>query len=251
MLNIQDTGIPIAFIQSDNKAHRKIVSIAGKKDPVNQGYTEIALEGEDKFVPVMNPDKERSIWYVTGESGSGKSYYCASIIEKYKQMFPENEVYLFSPFDEDSSIDRIKGIKKINLEKFKESESTFKDFVNSLVIFDDCEDLADKKLGKEIMSLFHQILTCGRKMNVTCIFTSHMPCAGHQTKKILMESTSITWFPNTLQARAKKYLLETYIGLNKEQIKKLDQVESRFVCWVKGANPVLITEQAIFVLKEF
>ena len=52
---------------------------------------------------------------LNGASGSGKSFYTQMYGNEYKRIYPKREVYLFSSLDDDSSIDKIKGIKRINI----------------------------------------------------------------------------------------------------------------------------------------
>ena len=67
------------------------------------------------------PDKEteRSILYITGPSGSGKSYYTRNYILEYKKSFPKNNIYIFSSLETDETLDKIPKIKRVKFtEKF-------------------------------------------------------------------------------------------------------------------------------------
>ena len=57
---------------------------------------------------VPNTNSERDVYYITGPSGSGKSYFVRMYCEQYKKKFKTNEIYLFSNLKEDESLDSIK-----------------------------------------------------------------------------------------------------------------------------------------------
>ena len=64
---------------------------------------------------ISDKETERSILYITGPSGSGKSYYTRNYVLEYKKMFPKNNIYLFSSLDSDETLDKIPKIKRIKL----------------------------------------------------------------------------------------------------------------------------------------
>ena len=79
------------------------------------------------------PDsKERHILYITGASGSGKSYYSADYINQYIKKNPNNEIYLFSSVSDDKVLDKIKKLKRVNInnEDFLHTEFDIDDFKN-------------------------------------------------------------------------------------------------------------------------
>ena len=93
------------------------------------------------------PDKEteRSILYITGPSGSGKSYYTRNSILEYKKCFPTNNIYIFSSLESDETLDKISKIKRIKFtEKFLMFDLKITDFKDSLVIFDDVDAETNK-----------------------------------------------------------------------------------------------------------
>jgi hypothetical protein len=62
-----------------------------KDDTVND--TSVELPPDSHFQAIPDPDpKTRQVWYVAGQSGSGKSYFARCIAEAYKKLFPEREV---------------------------------------------------------------------------------------------------------------------------------------------------------------
>ena len=92
------------------------------------------------------------------------------------------------------------------------------------------------------------VLDTGRHTNTSMMYTSHIANAGMETKHILSEAHSITIFPKTLGGRAMKYLLDNYLGLDKQQIKKLKRLDSRWVTVIKSYPMIVIGEKQAFML---
>jgi chromosomal replication initiation ATPase DnaA len=140
----------------------------------------------------------RQILYVSGASGSGKSYYASSYIKEYVKMFPKNDVFVVSSVDKDKQLDSIKNVKRIKLdEKFCDTGFSIDDFKDSMVVYDDTETIANKMVQEKITNIMNLILTTGRHTNTFAINTSHATNGGHRTKLILLESHSVTLFLQT------------------------------------------------------
>ena len=92
------------------------------------------------------------------------------------------------------------------------------------------------------------MLEIGRHHNVSVIFTSHNATMGLDTKRILNECHSITLFPKNLGGKTSKYLLDGYVGMDKDQIKKLKKVNSRWVTILKTYPQMVISEKEAYVL---
>jgi len=248
MFNVENDGMAICVIETKDKKRKKIIYV-DDKDESMKPFKELILNKDERFQEVYDPKVERKINYIVGSSGSGKSWYAQNLAKIYHKMNKDNDIYLFSAVKEDSSIDKIPKLLRINLQKFvNDQEIGVEDFKDSLCIFDDCDTIPDKITNKAVMKLFNRIAQEGRHHNISCIFTSHLACNGAQTKIILAESHSITFFPKTMQGRSLKYLLENYMGLDKEQQKKIKNLPSRAVTWMKTYPQVILSEREIYVL---
>jgi hypothetical protein len=247
-MNFENQGNPIAIVKTTKTKNTPILSVDDKKT-AQHSFNEYTLTGDDTYQPIPNPNTERQILYVTGQSGSGKSYYTCMYGNEFKKIFPKRNVYLFSSLNDDSSIDKIKGLKRIKLgEDFLNDDLTAEDFKDSLVIFDDVDCITDKKLRTKVEGVLNSILETGRHFNVYCIYTSHLPCAGNATKRILNESHQITFFPRSLGGRSLKYLLEGYLGLDKDQIKKIKKLPSRWVSVMKTYPQIVMSEKQVYTI---
>ena len=225
------------------------MSIEPKKEAVFNYLTELKLEGHQKLQHIPNTDQERNILYITAPSGQGKSYYTKHYADQYRKIYPKREIYLFSSLSDDSSIDKIKNLRRIKLTpEFLSDDITAGDFKDSLVIFDDTDCITDKRVKLKVNAILNSLLETGRHFNSSVVYTSHSACSGNDTKKILNECHSITIFPNGLGGRSLKYLLDQYLGLDKEQIKKIKQLDSRWVTIVKTYPLVALYEKGAYVL---
>jgi Cdc6-like AAA superfamily ATPase len=250
-MNFEKVGAPIAILQNANdQSKTKILYVnAEKEDVVNYIKEYRAPTKEQTFQQIPNITTERQILYVTGASGSGKSYFTKAFTDQYKKIYPKREVYLFSSISDDSSIDKVKNLKRIKLTpEFLMDEINAQDFKDSLVIFDDTDVILDKKMKIKITGILNSILETGRHFNVSCIYTSHVACDGRETKRILNEAHSITIFPHGLGGRSLKYLLDNYLGLDREQVKRIKKLQSRWVSILKTFPMVVLSEREAFVL---
>ena len=257
MLNFESVGCPIAEIKhNDSKKKGTLISLASPEqiDDVRCGYEDYSLNnarGKDyHFEVAINTESERQIVYVSGASGSGKSYWCKRYVDSYQKAYPKREVYLFSAISEDSSIDKIKNLNRVKLTpSFIEDGLTASDFQDSCCIFDDCDTITDSKLRKAVMKLQDDILQTGRHFNVTALITSHVSTNGKDTRLILAEAHVITFFPQMMPQRSLKYLLESYMGLSKEDISKVKNLSGRSVSYIKGFPRCLVSDKEVMILK--
>lgn len=256
-LNYEGIGTPICEIRAnEGKKRGTLLSLASPEemDGVIHGFDEYSLQntrGRDfHFEVAVNTETERQILYVAGASGSGKSFWCRRYVEAYQKAYPKNEVYLFSSIDEDSSIDKIKNLHRIKIsEALIEDGLGAKDFENSCVIMDDVDTLTNSKLRKAVMKIQDDILQCGRHYKVTALITSHVATNGKDTRLILGEAHVITFFPQMMPQRSLKYLLESYMGLSKEDISKVKNLPGRSVSYIKGFPRCLVSDKEVMVLK--
>ena len=235
----------------NSKLKDDLLKVTDKTEDVKDHFETYECKDKESIQQVPNKAKERSILYVTGASGSGKSYYTYLYCCQYAKMYPKNPIYLISSVNDDSSIDKVKGLKRFILdEKFLTTPIGVEDFKNSMVIFDDTDCLTNKLMRNKINGILGLILETGRHFNTSCIYTSHVANAGLDTKKILNESHSITLFPASLGGRALKYLLDNYLGFNKEQIKKVKKLKSRWVTITKSYPMCVLYDKGAFLVNQ-
>ena len=255
-MNLEETGVIVAEIKNkrDPKKNRDIYCENDKKK-VKDYLEEIELSDDDEEVQIVpNKKTERSILYITGSSGSGKSYYTKEYIKNYHIAYPKHPIYLFSALNDDPTLDSIKYLKRIKLnDKFLNTDFTIEDFENTLIIYDDIDTISNKFMKMKLNEIKEMILQTGRHTKTSFIYTSHIANNGFQTKIILNETNSITIFPNTAGSRTVKYLLEGLFGLDKHQIKKIKQIgttKSRWITIVKTFPLIVLHQKGAYTLNK-
>lgn len=252
--NYKEKGRPIAIIKkkSNPKFRGKIVSV-DEAEGNDYEHPHLHLDDADEYfqvLPYIKPSAgvNRNVLYVTGQSGSGKSFFTRSFAQEYNKKFPRNNVILFtglSPDEEDVSLKGIKNLRRMNTrnrEFIFNNDITSRDFQNSLVIFDDTDVISNENELKRINQILDNILETGRHQHVSCIYITHAACDGRRTKRILNESNSVTVYPLTMGGSDLKYLCVEKLGLNGKQVEKLKNVDSRAVTIIRGYPPMVVTE---------
>jgi chromosomal replication initiation ATPase DnaA len=249
-MNTENIGESHFYVQnSDNSKNNKQIFINDDKKKVDNYITEYICKDNEKIQQCPCKARERTILYITGSSGSGKSFYAKNFGNEYRKMYPKNKIYLFSSINEDSSIDKINGLKRIHLnQNFLNTDLSIEDFKNTLSIFDDTDCIQDKIIRNKIDSILNILLETGRHQNASVIYTSHLPTNGFQTRRILNECNTITFFCKSLGGKSLKYLLENHLGLDKDQIKNVKNLPSRWVTYIKTYPNVIIYEKGAFIL---
>lgn len=255
-MNFEGVGTSIALLENTDEKDRKkwkMLSITDKPKDCASPMKELRLKDKPNlhFQPVPDKKSERSIRYVTGASGSGKSYYTKMYADEYHRMYPKREIYILSSIKTDPTLDKIKDLHRIKLEgEFLTEALTAEDFKDSLVIFDDTDCLINKAIKQKVDALLNSVLETGRHFNVEVIYTSHLACNGRDTRRILNECKSVTIFPSGLGGKAMKYLLDNYFGLDKEQISKIKKLNSRWVTIQKGFPMSVMSDKECFILND-
>ncbi len=221
--------------------------------------TEIKLHGESilQFIPNEKiTSTSRHVIFVVGQGGSGKSFWCASYAKRYLKMFKKSEVYIFSQKDKDEAYDNImkecKRMHRVILdETYLEGEErlSFKDFDNTLLIFDDVQCI-EGSIGKEVRLLRKEALELGRSHNISVCMTEHIACDGEATKGLINESTHYVFFRGANHNNTTR-LLEKYIGFQdeKEEIPRIFDLPSRWKLISKEYPKYVMYESGCYIFK--
>ena len=244
MLNLNKVGRPLARIDG-GKYSGRVVSVSDQfakegDDGLIKEFRQLKIANDSKFQHIPDTTKERSIFYITGPSGSGKSTYTRKYLEQYKKKFKNRPIYLFSSLPTDESLDKIKP-KRFKLDdSLHEDPIKVAELAESMCIFDDIDVISNKKIREAVYDILNQILEIGRHYKIDCICTNHLPTNGKETRRILNEAHTITYFPHSAGGKI-KYLLEEYVGLDRKQmayIKNSDRELAPFskiipsvICW--------------------
>lgn len=247
--NFEKLGKQLAVIDG-GKLGGKIVSIATNEgeQPV-KSFIEIPLK-DGKYQQIPNPKTEREILYIVGPSGSGKSYYTKEYVTQWKKQHKKGEVFLFSALKEDETLDKLKPApKRIIIDDRLVSEPIpVEEFKDCCVIFDDCDTISNKAHREAVYHILNNILEVGRHHKITCIVTNHLPTAGKDTRRIINESHSVTYFPQSGSAGQMKRLLIDYLGLENSVLKRIRKSNTRWCTIFKNYPVCIMTERWLFSL---
>ena len=243
--------IPSDLIKSDRDLYDIVKNIRDKSNKI--GKKEFKIHDDGIIQPLPRFDKTERC-YIAGQTECGKSYYIGHYLEQLIKVFPNKKIFVFSDVEQDPEIDDIfKGKKNMIrfsldvelLDKDPIKPETFKD---SICVFDDIDSIQNVKLLKYVQSLRDSLLRRGRHENISVLITSHLLTNYKDTRIILNECNNIVLFCRSGSSYGIKYLLQKYIGLNKNQINKVLSLPSRWVSINKNANQFILYEKGAFIL---
>ena len=182
--------------------------------------TSIELPDDSIFAPIPDIDpKKRQVWYVAGQSGSGKSYFARGIAEHYKKLFPDREIYLISKLEYDDTLDKMKigKPKRLSIQSLVDDYPSIDEFKDCLLIFDDWDTL-EKNEFKAVHKLIEDLAIQGRHTRTSMLILSHYLTNYSKTRLILGEAQYLVLYPLATSQKALKYVCEHYGGLDKEDM---------------------------------
>ena len=213
--NSQNKNIKYVYIEYDNDGDDVKEYAADKTETINwQPYIE---------------DDQRFAMYISGISGSGKSSFSRKCIEELRKQkkFKKYPVWFISTRDCntcDHAFEGLKDFNPLNIYNDKFLDIDYTDFENSIVLFDDWNQLNKKdELFLHIMELLKKMLELGRKLNIEIIIINHLTSNFNETRSIIFEATTYTLFPRSNLNSVQKFV-ENYITKDKEISKKIAMI---------------------------
>ncbi|MBS1735807.1 MAG: hypothetical protein JSS98_04290 [Bacteroidetes bacterium] len=202
-------------------------------------------EGDVKPVPLQ----ESSRMAVFGPAGVGKSTFISNWLKTYKEKYPKNHIYIFSPKLDDPAFKKIKDLDYVKLDDTVLSNVlNVSEFIDSCCVFDDIESITNKALNEAIRRFRDQCYEIGRApTNITTIAVHHVILANQATKIILNESEEVVLFPKS-NFSAVSNLCRRYYGFDKDQLNYLKSVPSRWVVIKRSYPTCIISENAVKVI---
>jgi hypothetical protein len=249
MLNLNNLGNTLSKIEG-GKFDKRIISVnpnSDEKNNIDTTFDELILI-DGKFCQVPDPNTERSVLYITGPSGCGKSTYTSFYIKAYQKLHKKkNPVYIFSALESDNVLDLLKP-KRIKIDDdLVHDPIDIKEFSDSLVVFDDVDVISNKKQREAVYIILNSMLETGRHFKISVIVTNHLPTDGGNTRRILNEAHSVTVFQIK---RGTIYLLKEYLGLDKNDIKKMQKRKSRWFTVFTKYPQCVMSEKSIWSLTD-
>lgn len=203
------------------------VEIYVSENPVLEDKT-MRFEGKGKmeYIPVRRKN-QRCCYYVSGNSGSGKSTWIAECLKKLIRKSPEKETWLFSSIEDYDPVYMRNGepmLHKVKydkgfLHKIRPTDLVTK--VNGkskgcIAVFDDYDG---NEAGKQLQPLLVQCLREGRKLGQDIFMVSHNARDFLRTRDAICQATTFVTFPAQNRI-AMLNLAGAYWDMDKEQIKK-------------------------------
>lgn len=215
-----------------------ILSRLGKVIKINDGIFE--------YLP--NIDKEREIIYISGASGSGKSYWAAQYMQKYHKI-TNNDVYLFTNITNDEKFN-MGYVHKIDIydKSIISDPLTTEEMADKLVIFDDTDVLKNKDSQKAIDATKTLILQEGRHTKTSCLITSHLTSNYAKTRTIISELNGFVCYPQYNSHYHLTRFLKIYVGLTPTQIERLFKLNSRWVFISLHVPRFILSEKECYIL---
>jgi hypothetical protein len=249
----------MSFILSDKavRGARKIARIEGgarngqclylKEGDLSGDNLEFKTGRGEILQPLPNKKIVEKI-YVSAPSGAGKSYWVGKWLNEFKKMFKDDEIYLISSVDEDESLDEHDPIRIALDVDLIRTPLTPQELSNSVIIFDDTDTIKNKFLRDSINSMRDEMLEIGRHYNNRMLITSHLMSNYRETRRVLNEATTVVFFPRSGSTHQIKKFLTTYAGLEKDMIKKILKLPSRWVALYKTYPMFILHERGAFML---
>ena len=203
---------------------------------------------DDVLFPTCLVDKFNCI-YISGGSGSGKSYMCNQIMLEYHKTNKKNNIYLISRLEDKSDVlQKNKFIQKLDCKTFVDEPITYEEFgTDAMIIFDDFEsyEQTNKPIFNAIIGLLNELLTLGRHQRFSVIICSHLTSNYKATRLIMIEATMFIMYPKSSSENALKHVLSNYGGLDKDTITTIKNSNSRYVCLYRHYPKMLLFEHNI------
>jgi Cdc6-like AAA superfamily ATPase len=216
--------------------------------------TAVEIEG-GILKPIYNLSGERSVDYISGPAGSGKSTYSSNLIKAYKMDNPNRDLFVFSRTDakKDPAFTGMK-LTQIPIDEsiVEHPIDITKELTQGcLILFDDCNTINDDKQKKAIDKLMADIMEVGRKLMITIIITNHLVIPNEKkiARTIMNEMQTLTVFPKSGSVQQIRYCLKQYFGMNNKQIDQILSLPSRWITFLKHYPITIIWERGIFILE--
>ena len=98
-------------------------------------------------------------------------------------------------------------------------------------------------------ALLNKVLEIGRHYSITAVVTAHLPSNGHETRRILNESSSVTIFPHSASGKIKD-MLENHVGVDRKTFKMFKKLNSRYITIFRHYPQLYLSENSVGLLND-
>lgn len=239
-------GEDICIIKDNPKFKNKKIYL-GKDNEDYKSFNGLTLDN-GFFQLVPNRKKDRATIAIVAPSGAGKSWFTSEYIKQYIKTYPNNEVFFFSEKPVDKIIDDIEKVQRVVIDDdILNNPIDYKELNQCLVCFDDIDGLT-KKYKVPVYELRDKLYKLARANFVSVIATNHALAGGkNETGTMLRESDIIVFFPKKTTPMNLKYLVENYTCITKPDLAKIKKSKSRWCCYIKYEENLVMTEKDLFL----
>lgn len=233
-----------------------------EKDDFNKVQSKIELPEDYRFCPLpyLNADEEqeRSVLYLSGSSGGGKSFLANMYCDLYHKFYPNNKIYFITSnnWQEDKSLNKdlytFLDAKEF-ISNFMKPEiiadfATTTEYNNSMFVFDDIGmfEKLGKNENKAVWAVIDTILENKRKNMISIIVISHIATNYRQTSLLVREAKQYVIFGKNQQTLSDRFL-KTYLALNTKQLNYIIGEDSNWVLIDMKRKIVLSQHNALFL----
>lgn len=241
------SGNSIAIMKCKGKKKSKIIFVKDSIKPTEDYIPAIEVKSCE-FHQIPNIQAKRDCLYICAPNQSGKTTYLGEYLKYFKKTFPKKNIFLFSALHEDPILDKYKPTRVVINEDLLINPIKPEDLQGSFCIFDDIDQIRNKKIRKEIYSMIEEILCNGAHNKISIAVTHHLMTNYKETRTILNEASSITFFPKGGSAQQIKYTLKNYYGLSKKQIQEILNLPSRWVTLFRCYPQVILYSKGLYLL---
>ena len=96
----------------------------------------------------------------------------------------------------------------------------------------------------------NQGLEIGRHYRINMVITNNLPSNGKDTRRVLNESSSFTYFPHSANAK-NRYFLENYVGIDKKMFNHFKKQNTRAVTIFKNFPMLYLTDREVGIVSSF
>tara|TARA_R110002153_G_scaffold57757_6_gene158705 strand:- start:2951 stop:3841 length:891 start_codon:yes stop_codon:yes gene_type:complete len=240
--DILDNAIKTGFEPNDERAKEEYYKILNDFEAVkHKGF--ILKSG--KLSPVLNFDKQER-FYITGSSGSGKTYYATQLVKQYLSHYKldNHDFVMISgvPASEDLQDLEPTVINPYELINEPLQEHEIK---NAIVLFDDVLSIPKKDVKNNITAIVNNLVETNRHSNTTMLIINHLINNHFETRKLLNEASAIVFFPKSSAKNNIRKYLKQHEGFSDKLIRKIINLPSRSVTLYKNPEYILY-EKGIF-----
>jgi hypothetical protein len=201
---------------------------------------------------VILPDPQSERIFIAGKSGSGKSCLAALYMNEYLRMFPDRHVFLVSRHEGEKAYAQVPH-EVLPLDDFEEAEKgervyELEDLKDSLIVFDDCDNVQNKRIQEGVKLLSDDLISNGRKYNIHVVWLNHQLMDYSRTRNLLNEANKVIFFNSGSNYHIQQYLTR-YVGLNKQQIEVVLALRSRWTMVSLTLPMYIMYEHGAFLLR--